>query len=45
MSNLDFYFKHPTTIQVYGPTFCGKTWLIQRILEEQLVEPFPYRII
>ena len=45
MSNLDFHFKHPTTIQVSGPTLCGKTRLVLRILEEQLVQPFPTRII
>ena len=45
MSNLDFHFKHPTTIQVCGLTLCGKTRLVQRILEEQLVQPFPIRII
>ena len=45
MSNLDFYFKHPTTIQVSGPTLCGKTRLVLRILEEQLVQLFPTRII
>ena len=45
MSNLDFHFKHPTTIQVSGPTLCGKTRLVLRILEEQIVQPFPTRII
>ena len=45
MNNLDFHFKHPTTIQVFGPTLCGKTRLVLRILEEQIVQPFPIRII
>ena len=45
MSNLDFHFKHPTTIHVSGPTLCGKTRFELRILEEQLVQPFPTRII
>ena len=45
MDSLHFYFKHPTTIQVSGPTRCGKTWLLRRILEEQLIEPFATRII
>ena len=45
MFNLDFHFKHPTIIQVSGPTLCGKTRLVLRILEEQLVQPFPTRII
>ena len=45
MDPLAFYFKHPTTIQVSGPTRCGKTWLVRRILEEQLIQPFATRII
>ena len=45
MFNLDFHFKHPTKIQVSGPTLCGKTRLVLRSLEEQLVQPFPTRII
>ena len=45
MSNLDFYFKHPTTIQIFGPTLCGKIRLVLRILEEELVNPFLTRII
>ena len=42
---MDFYFKHPTTIQISGSTGCGKTWSVRRILEEQLIQPFPTRII
>ena len=45
MANLDFHFKHPTTIQVSCPTLCGKTRLVVRILEEQLVQQFPTRMI
>ena len=45
MSDLDFHFKHLTTIQISGPTLCGKTRLVLRILEEQLVLPFPTLII
>ena len=45
MDSLDFHFKHPTTIQVSGPTRYGKTRLIRRILEEQLIQPFATRII
>ena len=40
MDSLDFHFKHPTTIQVSGPTRCGITRLVCRILEEQLIQPF-----
>ena len=45
MTDLDFSFKHPTTIQVSGPTGCGKTRLVLRILQHRLIEPFPRRII
>ena len=45
MDPLAFHFKHPTTIQVSGPTRRGKTWLVWRILEEQLIQPFATRII
>ena len=42
---MDFNFKHPTTIQISEPTGCRKTWLVRRILEEQLIQPLPTRII
>ena len=45
MDPLYFNFEHPTTIQVYGPTRCGKTKLVRRILKEQLIQPFATRII
>ena len=45
MDPLEFYFKHPTTKQVSGLTRCGKTRLLQRILKEQLIQPFDTRII
>ena len=45
MSVLDFSFKHPTSIQISGPTQCGKTRLVLRILEHQVIQPFPTRII
>ena len=45
MDPLDFHFKHPTTIQVSGPTRYGKSRLVRRILEEQLIQPFTTRII
>jgi hypothetical protein len=41
----DFYFKHPTTIQISGPPGCGKTFFVLRILQELLILPFPTRII
>ena len=45
MDHLAFNVKHPTTIQVSGWTRCGKTWLVRRILEKQLIQPFATRII
>ena len=42
---MEFYFKHPTTIQISGPTVCETTWFVLRILEEQLIQPFLNRII
>ena len=44
MDYLDFYFKHPTTIQVSGPTRLGQTWHVRQILKEQLIQPFATRI-
>ena len=45
MSNLELHFKHPATILLSGPTGCGKTRFVRRILEERLIEPFPTRLI
>ena len=45
MTSLNFHLKHPTTIYDSGPTRCGKTRLVRRILEEQLIQPFATRII
>ena len=45
MDLLDFYFKHPTTIQISCQTQCEKTWLIQRILKKEVIQPFATRII
>ena len=45
MDLLEYHFKHSTTIQVSKSTRCGKTRLVQRILEEQLIQPLATRII
>ena len=43
----DIPFQHPCTILVSGPTGCGKTRLVRRLIEplEQLINPSPQRII
>ena len=45
MTNLELYFKHPSTILLSGPTGCWKTRFVRRILEERLIEPFSTRLI
>ena len=45
INSLDFHFKHTTTIQVSGPTRCGKSRLVRRILKKQLIQPFATCII
>ena len=45
MAFLDFLFKHPTSIQISRPTQCGKTRLVLRILDHQVIQPFSTRII
>lgn len=38
-------FIHPSTIQVSGPTGCGKTRFVLNLLNERMIEPFPERLI
>lgn len=38
-------FSHPCTIQISGPTGCGKTRFVRHVLEHRLIVPFPARII
>ena len=40
-----FVFEHPFTGMFSGPTSCGKTFLVKRILQEHLIKPWPQRII
>lgn len=37
-------FLHPTTILVAGPTGCGKTEFMVRLLQSRSLQPFPERI-
>lgn len=38
-------FVHPCTILIAGPTQCGKTQLVKRILKEKNFTPYPDRIV
>ncbi len=38
-----FYFKHPTTIMVSGPTGSGKTEFVSRAIEQNIFDPMPER--
>jgi hypothetical protein len=40
-----FYFQHPTTIVLAGPTQCGKTYFLIRAIREGLFKPEPQRIV
>jgi hypothetical protein len=40
-----FFFKHPTTVVLAGPTQCGKTHFLIRAIREQRFEPEPQRIV
>lgn len=38
-------FIHPSTILVAGPTQCGKTYFVRRVLTSKNISPFPDKII
>ena len=40
-----FFFKHPTTIVLAGPTQCGKTHFLITAIREQCFKPEPQRIV
>ena len=40
-----FYFKHPTTILVAGPTGSGKTEFVSRAIEQNLFYPAPTHMV
>lgn len=37
-----FVFQHPSTGIFSGPTSCGKTFLVKKILQEHLIKPWPW---
>lgn len=38
-------FSHPGSYLIVGPSFSGKTTFTKRIIEEQMIEPFPNHIL
>ena len=38
-------FQHPFTMSVSGPTSCGKTTFVKKLLLNNLIQPLPTRII
>jgi len=40
-----FFFKHPTTVVLAGPTQCGKTHFLIRAIRQQCFKPEPQRIV
>lgn len=46
MDQLDRWkFMHPCTVRIVGPSACGKTTFLQKIIEQRLIHPWPKRII
>ena len=41
----EFYFKHPTTIVLAGPTQCGKTQFLIKAIRTGRFSPEPQRIV
>lgn len=41
----NFVFRHPFTGIFSGPTSCGKTFLVKKILQNHKITPWPQRII
>lgn len=38
-------FQHPCNIMIAGPTGCGKTYFLHRVLFHKLIDPMPTRIV
>ena len=45
MPKRGYCFKHPSNIIVAGPTGCGKTFFLHRVLQHRLFDPMPTRIV
>lgn len=44
-TNERWRFQHPFTARFVGPTSCGKTTFLRRILDQKLIDPWPTSII
>ena len=44
-SDRKFVFHHPSTHLIAGPTGCGKTQYVLKILRHKMIEPWPRRLI
>ena len=45
MTSFQFYFSHPTSIVIAGPSCSGKTCFLFTCLKHSLSQPFPTRIV
>ena len=45
IENSEYAFQHPFTMTVSGPTACGKTYFIRKVLENYKINPNPQRIV
>ena len=45
MTSFQFYFSHPTSIVIAGPSRSGKTCFVFTCLKHSLIQPFPTRIV
>ena len=40
-----YYFVHPFTCIIAGPTGCGKTYFVKQLLQSNLIDPQPQQIL
>lgn len=45
MTSIQLPFKHPTTMLTAGPTGCGKTQFLLKLIEQRAFQPPPQRIV
>lgn len=44
-SKMAYVICHPTTIIVSGPTMCGKTNFVSRLIKSSIIQPVPQQVI